>query len=71
MIGHGVTNLINEIGCGMCAEAGDSDRCAEIILSVAQQRDKLTAWSKNARRYYVEHYTKDRCMTHLEKILSE
>lgn len=71
MIGHGVTNLINEIGCGMCAEAGDSDRCAEIILSVAQQRDKLTAWSENARRYYVEHYTKDRCMTHLEKILSE
>lgn len=71
MIGHGVANLINEIGCGMCAEAGDSDRCAEIILSVAQNREMLAQWSKNARKYYLEHYTKDRCMTHLEKILSE
>lgn len=71
MIGEGVTKLIEEIGCGVCVTIGDYDKCAKVILQIAENPYQTTAWSENARNYYIKHYTKDRCISHLETIISD
>lgn len=71
MIGEGVTKLIEEIGCGVCVTTGDYDKCAKVILQIAENPSQTTAWSENARNYYIKHYTKDRCISHLETIISD
>lgn len=68
MIGEGVTKLVDEINCGRCVEAGDVEGCAKLILQLANNTAQLKAWGENARRYYVEHYTRERCIDNLVDI---
>ena len=68
MIGEGVTKLVDEINCGRCVEAGDVEGCAKLILQLADNTAQLKAWGENARRYYVEHYTRERCIDNLVDI---
>lgn len=68
MIGEGVTKLVYEINCGRCVEAGDVEGCAKLILQLADNTAQLKAWGENARRYYVEHYTRERCIDNLVDI---
>ncbi len=68
MIGEGVTKLVDEINCGRCVEAGDVEGCAKLILHLADNTAQLKAWGENARRYYVEHYTRERCIDNLVDI---
>jgi glycosyltransferase involved in cell wall biosynthesis len=69
MIGEGVTKLVDEINCGRCVEAGDVEGCAKLILQLADNTAQLKAWGENARRYYVEHYTRERCIDNLVDII--
>ena len=68
MIGEGVTKLVDEINCGRCVKAGDVEGCAKLILQLADNTAQLKAWGENARRYYVEHYTRERCIDNLVDI---
>lgn len=68
MIGEGVTKLVDEINCGRCVEAGDVEGCAKLILQLADNTAQLKAWGENARRYYLEHYTRERCIDNLVDI---
>lgn len=70
MIGQGVTNLIKEIDCGICVEAGDYEACAKSILSIADNPSQIASWGRNARRYYERHYTKSHCIDKLERLIS-
>jgi glycosyltransferase involved in cell wall biosynthesis len=70
MIGQGVTNLIKEIDCGICVEAGDYEACAKSILSIADNPSQIASWGRNARRYYERHYTKSHCIDNLERLIS-
>lgn len=71
MIGEGVTQLINEINCGVCVNAGDYEACAETILKIVADRSQLSTWSKNAREYYLQNYTKSSCIDNLVTLISE
>ena len=71
MIGEGVTELVKDIGCGRCVGAGEYDKCAERVLEIANNPAQITEWGEKARKYYLEHYTKDRCITNLISIISE
>ena len=71
MIGKGVSDLVREIDCGVCVDAGDYEACAKTILDISANTSQLECWSRNARRYYESHYTRSRCMDNLERIISE
>lgn len=71
MIGEGVTELVKDIGCGRCVGAGEYDKCAERVLEIANNPAQIAEWGEKARKYYLEHYTKDRCITNLISIISE
>lgn len=68
MIGQGVTELVSDIGCGKCVDAGDIDGCAKLILHIADNTSQLEKWSANARHYYLNHYTRKHCINNLVDI---
>ena len=68
MIGEGVTNLVKDIDCGICVDAGDIERCATAILQIAEDRSQLQQWGINARNYYLKHYTRAQCIDNLVDI---
>lgn len=65
MIGEGAANLIKEIDCGTCVDAGAVEACAAKILQIADDPSKLQRWGNNARSYYLKHYTRARCIDRL------
>lgn len=71
MIGEGVTELIKDIDCGLCVAAGDIEACAKVILDIAANTSQLDKWSRNARRYFMENYTKSHCIDNLIKVISD
>lgn len=68
MIGDGVSHLVEDIGCGVCVDAGEVDRCADTILNIAKNPAQLKEWGTNARRYYEKHYTRTKCIDNLVEI---
>lgn len=65
MIGEGAANLIKEIDCGTCVDAGAVEACATKILQIADDPSQLQRWGNNARSYYLKHYTRARCIDNL------
>ena len=65
MIGEGAANLIKEIDCGICVDAGAVEACAAKILQIADDPSQLQRWGNNARSYYLKHYTRARCIDRL------
>lgn len=65
MIGEGAANLIKEIDCGICVDAGAVEACAAKILQIAADPSQLQRWGNNARSYYLKHYTRARCIDRL------
>lgn len=65
MIGEGAANLIKEIDCGICVDAGAVEACATKILQIAADPSQLQRWGNNARSYYLKHYTRARCIDRL------
>lgn len=69
MIGEGASQLIDSAACGLTVEAGDIEGCAEMILNIANNVEQLKKWGDNARRYYLDNFTKEQCITNLEHLL--
>lgn len=66
---NGETNqVIGEAACGLCCPAEDYLGLANIVLQFCES-DKKEEMTQNAKKYYVKHYTKERFMVELEKVL--
>lgn len=62
--------VVEEAGCGLCCEPGDSEGLANIAMEFRAMESK-GALGKAARAYYLAHFTKDRFMDTLEKELEK
>lgn len=60
--------VIRESGAGVCADAEDTEGLADRVREFVHS-DKET-FVTNARRYYNDHYTKEKFMSKLQDILS-
>lgn len=72
MIDEGARSLIEAADCGFCVSAGESDALVQLIREVvAMDEDVLKEKGDNGRRYFEQHFTKDKCIDNLEHILFE
>lgn len=61
--------VIKKAGCGLCCDAEDYKSLAKLILQFcnSHKKDKM---AENAKRFYLENYSKERFITDLEDKLS-
>ena len=65
-------HIIEEAGCGLCCDAEDPVRLAEICKKFADMSpEERAAMGANGRRYYEEHFAKDSFYTILETELQK
>lgn len=68
---NGETNrIITESGCGLCCRAEDYEGLAKLIVDFCNS-DQKDIMGANARKYYIENYSKERFMAGIEKALAE
>jgi len=60
--------IITESGCGLCAEAGDSQALASNMLAYMENPQHFSACGAKAISYYCEHYTLEK---HMEVLIKE
>ena len=65
-------HIIEEAGCGLCCDAEDPVGLAEICLRFADMTpEQREAMGKNGRKYYEEHFAKERFYSILERELQK
>ena len=63
-------NIIADAGCGCSCPAGDSKGLAEILMKLSEtDKSELNELGEKGKRYFDEHFTKDKCIDHLCEIL--
>ncbi len=62
--------IITEAKCGLCAPSDDPEAFAQIVRTY-MAKDNHAQMGKNARQYYLEHFTKQGIMDRTEQILAE
>ena len=60
-----IPQVIAAAACGWCADAGDAKGLADISLKFMHSSEKKQL-GENARRYYEQHFTRERFMATLE-----
>ena len=71
-IGGETARVVNDDAqCGMCCAPEDAVALAEIMRKFASDEDLRNCCSKNARRYYQDHFSKEHFFTMLETVLQE
>ena len=71
MINGEAQNLIQESQCGLASNAEDAQKLANNILALSQKSsDELNRLGQNGFAYYEQHFAKEKCMQHLDEILS-
>ena len=64
--------LVNEEAfCGICCGAEDAEGLADAIRETAADSARRAEYGENARRYYKEHFRKERFFETLEAVLQE
>lgn len=69
MIGNGGADVIKEANAGYCASPGDYKGLAEQIRAALQNRDELQRRGASGRRFFEQHFTKEKCIDHLCDII--
>jgi colanic acid biosynthesis glycosyl transferase WcaI len=62
-----VARLIREADCGLCAEPEDPKKIADTILLLKKSRQDCLKFGANARKYCVDHYSRDKVLRLYEK----
>lgn len=65
-----ISRTIEKSGCGFCAPAEDAEGLAAAVKAFLEHPNK-TILGENARRYYVENFSRARFMDNLERELLE
>lgn len=63
--------VIRESKCGICVNASDSKGLAEAMKDFIDNPDKYKDCGENGRKYFMDHFTKNKFMESLEKKLNE
>lgn len=61
--------VLADAQCGLCAPAGDARAFAQVVRAFLQETDRETM-GKNARSYYLTHFTREQFMNTLEQELA-
>ena len=69
MIGNGGADVVKEANAGYCASPGDYKGLAEQIRAALQNRDELQRKGASGRRFFEQHFTKEKCIDHLCDII--
>ncbi|WP_195269669.1 glycosyltransferase family 4 protein [Eubacterium sp. 1001713B170207_170306_E7] len=65
------SEIIAEAGCGLCARAGDAAGLAEMMRRFAKSPENYRLCGERGRKYFKEHFEKERHITQLETRLYE
>jgi glycosyltransferase involved in cell wall biosynthesis len=63
--------IIKEAGCGVSAFSNDLDSCERAFRMLLSHAGQLKATGNAGKRYATLHFSKDICVTQLEKLLDE
>ena len=66
-----IPDVIREADCGVCVPAGDAAALAAAICEAAAQPALYREKGGNGRRYYEEHFTRQRFMERLDALLEQ
>lgn len=56
--------VVEEATCGVCCKIGDSEGLAEAVLDMSKQN--ISALEENSRRYFEEHFDKQKLMDEMD-----
>lgn len=68
-IGGSAAQVIEESGCGKAVPAGDQAGLASLMVEFIDNKDAFAFCGENGRRYFREHFMKDRYMDDIEQFL--
>lgn len=71
MTGYGVKDLVKEIDCGYSFDSDDVDGACNAILSILNNPNSFSEKGENGYKYYLEHYTLEKCIDNLESIINQ
>lgn len=63
--------VIQESGCGLCVNAGDSEGLAECFTAFMENNEKYTDCGRKGREYFKAHFTEEKHFDELEKELNK
>ena len=64
-------NIITDAACGICVDAEDEIELTKAIESLIREKEKLSSYGKNARKYYDAHFTLSSHVDKLETLLKK
>lgn len=70
-INGGAQEVIKEAKCGTCVGAGDYEGLAKLMAFYIEHPDNFNECGRNARRYFLDHFTLDQYMNGLEAELEK
>ncbi len=63
-------DVIKEADCGWCLSSGDAEGFAKLAIELSKQpKSLLEEKGHNARRYYEEHFMKEKCLRKLDELM--
>jgi len=60
--------VVKEAACGICCKISDAEGLAEAILNMSNQ--DVSEMGKNSRRYFEEHFDKEKLMDEMDRYLN-
>ncbi|MCR5610588.1 MAG: glycosyltransferase family 4 protein [Clostridiales bacterium] len=63
--------VILESGCGLCGPASDAGTLARNMLAFIDSPESFIGCGEKAREYFLEYFTRDKCINDWERILTE
>lgn len=64
-------SIVLEANCGLVCRPDDDEALYEMIRDFVNNMDKYARFSENAKKYYFEHFTLEKHIEELEKILKQ
>jgi glycosyltransferase involved in cell wall biosynthesis len=62
--------IIDDAGCGIWVEAGDSEALAEAIQQLHSDRDLVKEMGQSGRAYVETHFSREVCVSRVEQVLT-
>jgi colanic acid biosynthesis glycosyl transferase WcaI len=62
--------MIAEAACGVSANSADIDACVAALRGLLADESKLNNIGQAGRRYALEHFSKEVCVSHIERMLT-
>lgn len=71
MTGYGVKDLVKKIDCGYSFDSDDVDGAYNAILDILNNPNAFAAKGEHGYKYFLDHYTLEKCIDNLESIISQ